>query len=62
MAKRRNATKSWKHVYKVRKQYKKYFEGEAIRTKNTDFMTGIDEDMWADYMAYDNTDDGVEEE
>lgn len=55
-------TKSWKHTCKAKKQYHKYYEGEAIRTKNTDFMTGIDEDMWADYMAYDNTDDGVEEE
>lgn len=55
-------TKSWKHVCKVRKQYNKYFEGEVIRTKNTDFMTGIDEDMWAEYMQYNNTDDGVEEE
>ncbi len=55
-------TKSWKHVYKVRKQYNKYFEGETIRTKNTDFMSGVDSDIWAEYMAYDNCDDGIEEE
>lgn len=60
MAKRR--TLSWKHVCKAKKQYNKYYVGETVRTKETDFMSGVDSDIWAEYMAYDNTDDGVEEE
>lgn len=56
-------TKSWKHTCKAKKQYHKYgFIDDNIRTKETDFMSGVDSDIWAEYMAYDNTDDGVEEE
>lgn len=52
-------TRAWKHNRKDRHQW-----GTAKANKrNTPFMSeDMDIEIWNDEMAYNNTDDGVEEE
>ena len=60
MAKRE--TLSWKHNgRKLRKQYHKWDAVNPEDKRNTPFMD-VDMDAWADYMQYDNCDDGCPEE